>query len=152
MTVEQVLSIKKYVEGAYQTVKSDIDNDLVWIDMLKGEEYYGILESAKKYIRAGNKFAPTIGELIQGYEIVIDEFNKIVFDTMADDGYFVDRVSKEQEVRDWNTQKRTKQTKIWLSKNYPKEYIPQWFLDDWRKYASEVKQLLANNNMQMISG
>jgi hypothetical protein len=152
MTREQVLSIKKYVEGAYQTVKNDIDNDLVWIDMLKGEEYYGILESAKKYIRAGNKFAPTIGELIQGYEIVIDEFNKIVFDTMADDGYFVDRVSKEQEVRDWNTQKRTKQTKIWLSKNYPKEYIPQWFLDDWRKYASEVKQLLANNNMQMISG
>ena len=152
MTREQVLSIKKYVEGAYQTVKSDIDNDLVWIDMLKNEEYYGILESAKKYIRAGNKFAPTIGELIQGYEIVIDEFNKIVFDTMADDGYFVDRVSKEQEVRDWNTQKRTKQTKIWLSKNYPKEYIPQWFLDDWRKYASEVKQLLANNNMQMISG
>ena len=152
MTIEQVLSIKKYVEGAYQTVKNDVDNDLVWIDMLKGEEYYGILESAKKYIRAGNKFAPTIGELIQGYEIVIDEFNKIVFDTMADDGYFVDRVSKEQEVRDWNTQKRTKQTKIWLSKSYPKEYIPQWFLDDWRKYASEVKQLLANNNMQMISG
>ena len=152
MTREQVLSIKKYVEGAYQTVKSDIDNDLVWIDMLKNEEYYGILESAKKYIRAGNKFPPTIGELIQGYEIVIDEFNKIVFDMMADDGYFVDRVSKDQEVRDWNTQKRTKQTKIWLSKNYPKEYIPQWFLDDWRKYASEVKQLLANNNMQMISG
>ena len=152
MTVEQVLSIKKYVEGAYQTVKSDIDNDLVWIDMLKNEEYYGILESAKKYIRAGNKFPPTIGELIQGYEIVIDEFNKIVFDTMADDGYFVDRVSKDQEVRDWNTQKRTKQTKIWLSKNYPKEYIPQWFLDDWQKYASEVKQMLANNNMQMISG
>ena len=152
MTIEQVLSIKKYVEGAYQTVKNDVDNDLVWIDMLKGEEYYGILESAKKYIRAGNKFAPTIGELIQGYEIVIDEFNKIVFDTMADDGYFVDRVSKEQEVREWNTQKRTKQTKIWLSKGYPKEYIPQWFLDDWRKYASEVKQLLANNNMQMISG
>ena len=152
MTREQVLSIKKYVEGAYQTVKNDIDNDLVWIDMLKGEEYYGILESAKKYIRAGNKFAPTIGELIQGYEIVIDEFNKIVFDMMVDDGYFVDRVSKDQEVREWNTQKRTKQTKIWLSKNYPKEYIPQWFLDDWRKYASEVKQLLANNNMQMISG
>jgi hypothetical protein len=152
MTREQVLSIKKYVEGAYQTVKSDIDNDLVWIDMLKNEEYYGILESAKKYIRAGNKFPPTIGELIQGYEIVIDEFNKIVFDMMADDGYFVDRVSKDQEVRDWNTQKRTKQTKIWLSKNYPKEYIPQWFLDDWQKYASEVKQMLANNNMQMISG
>ena len=152
MTREQVLSIKKYVEGAYQTVKNDIDNDLVWIDMLKNEEYYGILESAKKYIRAGNKFAPTIGELIQGYEIVIDEFNKIVFDMMVDDGYFVDRVSKDQEVREWNTQKRTKQTKIWLSKNYPKEYIPQWFLDDWRKYASEVKQLLANNNMQMISG
>jgi len=152
MTREQVLSIKKYVEGAYQTVKSDIDNDLVWIDMLKNEEYYGILESAKKYIRAGNKFPPTIGELIQGYEIVIDEFNKIVFDMMADDGYFVDRVSKDQEVREWNTQKRTKQTKIWLSKNYPKEYIPQWFLDDWQKYASEVKQMLANNNMQMISG
>lgn len=152
MTVEQVLSIKKYVEGAYQTVKSDIDNDLVWIDMLKNEEYYGILESAKKYIRAGNKFPPTIGELIQGYEIVIDEFNKIVFDTMADDGYFVDRVSKDKEVREWNTHKRTKQTKIWLSKNYPKEYIPQWFLDDWQKYASEVKQMLANNNMQMISG
>lgn len=152
MTVEQVLSIKKYVEGAYQTVKSDIDNDLVWIDMLKNEEYYGILESAKKYIRAGNKFPPTIGELIQGYEIVIDEFNKIVFDMMVDDGYFADRVSKDQEVREWNTQKRTKQTKIWLSKNYPKEYIPQWFLDDWQKYASKVKQMLANNNMQMISG
>ena len=45
------------------------------------------------------------------------------------------------------------QTKIWLSKNYPKEYIPQWFLDDWQKYASEVKQMLANNNnKQMISG
>ena len=152
MTVEQVLSIKKYVEGAYQTVKNDVDNDLVWIDMLKGEEYYGILESAKKYIRAGNKFAPTIGELIRGYEIVIDEFNKIVFDTMADDGYFVDRVSKEREVREWNTQKRTKQTKIWLSKGYPKEYIPQWFLDDWRKYSNEVKGLLETGDMQMISG
>jgi uncharacterized protein YciI len=152
MTTEQVITIKKYVEGAYSTLKTETDNDLVWIDMLKDQEYYGILESAKKYIRSGNKFPPTIGELIKGYEIVIDEFNKIVFEMMADDGYFVDRVSKEKEVRDWNTEKRTKQTKIWLSKNYPKEYIPEWFLSDWKKYANDVKQLLANNNLQMISG
>jgi len=152
MTTEQVLSIKKYVEGAYQTLKSNIDNDLVWIDILKDQEYYGILESTKKYIRAGNKFPPTMGELIQGYEIVVDDFNKIVFDMMADDGYFIDRVSENQEIKIWNTEKRTKQTKIWLSKNYPKEHIPQWFLDDWRKYANEVKQLLASNDLQMISG
>jgi hypothetical protein len=152
MTREQVLSIKKYVEGAYQTLKSDIDNDLVWIDMLKDQEYYGILESAKKYIRAGNKFAPTIGDLINGYEIVVDEFNKRVFMAMLVDGYFADKVSEDKEMRDWNTEKRTKQTKIWLSKGYPKEHIPQWFLDDWRKYSNEVKGLLENGDVQMISG
>ena len=152
MTREQVIAIKKYVEGAFHQLKSDIDSDIVWFDMLKGQEYYGILESTKKYIRLGNKFPPTIGQLIQGYEIVIDEFNKIVFEMMADDGYFVDRVSKGQEVREWNTEKRTKQTKIWLSKGFPKEYIPQWFLDDWQKYTQEAKKYLANDNLKMISG
>ena len=76
----QALAIKTYCEGAYPNMKKDSNADLVWIDMLKDYEYNGILMSVKKHILSGNKFAPSLAEIIKGYEMILTSNNeKLVY-------------------------------------------------------------------------
>ena len=83
MDNSQALTIKAYCEGAYPNMKKDDTYDVVWFDMLKDYQYQGIMQSVKKYIMAGNKFPPTIAELIQGYETLLTDQNEKLVEMVA---------------------------------------------------------------------
>ncbi len=139
MKDEQVVAIKKYVEGAYPMMKSNDDADLVWFDLLQDEEYYGILQSVKNYIRAGNKFPPGVSEIISGYSLIISGFADDVLKLMDDDGYFEDKEGLDSEISDWNRSNRKTKAFIWMSTSFPKETIPNWFKQDYKRYESKIK-------------
>ena len=140
MTSEQAIAIKKYCEGVYPSMKRDTELDLVWFDQLKGEEYHGTMQSLKNWIKKGNKFPPSIPELISGYELVINEHHALVLKTMEEDGYFNDPFDTEKEIAEFNKKNRIKKARLYISQGYPKETIPNWFKQDYLKYDEKLKQ------------
>ncbi len=162
MTQKELILLLNYVRGAYQTFKSDANSDAVWYDLLQGEEYYGILQALKNYIRKGNKFPPTPADLIMGYELIVLEFSNEVLRLMESAGYFDDpteivltekydeltdtyikteprKVLTDLELARWNKDNRKRRAYIWLSEGFPKEAIPKWFKEDYQKYEKMIK-------------
>lgn len=119
----------------------DESSDAVWFDMLRNEDYQGIMLALKSYIRAGNKYPPSIGELLKGYDNQILEFNNAVLETMERDGYFADSEVTDPEVARFNYENRKRKAMMWASRDYPKEHIPEWFLKDYKSYEERVKSL-----------
>lgn len=85
MNEKQALAIKQYCEGAYPNMKKDDSTDLVWIDMLQSYDFNGIMQSVKKHIYSGNKFAPSLAELIKGYELILNENNERLVEMVANE-------------------------------------------------------------------
>lgn len=119
----------------------DESSDAVWFDMLRNEDYQGIMLALKSYIRAGNKYPPSIGELLKGYDNQILEFNNAVLETMERDGYFADGEAVDSEVARFNYDNRKRKALMWASKDYPKEHVPEWFLKDYKAYEEKVKSI-----------
>lgn len=150
MTSQELSQLRAYIKGAYPHIKDDEQDDLVWFDLLQGYEYLGLLQTVKRYIKAGNRYAPTVAELISGYETILDGFNLDILDRMASDGVFDDpefvtitdlngikrTIATEPEVRAWNRQKRIDRARNWLSKNF----LPDWFKRDYQRYEDLFKQ------------
>ena len=150
MTVEQVITLRKYVDGAYpqlrQRSKEEIeDTDTVWFDLLKDEDYYLAMQSVKNYIRSGNPYPPGISNVIDGCKTVILQYNNRVLEAMEADGYFDDVKSESAEVSKWNKDNRIRKARAYVSEGYPKERIPEWFRRDYQRYETGVKQSLINS-------
>ena len=150
MTLEELTQLRAYIKGAYPASKDEESDDVVWFDLLHDYDYAGCLQTVKNYIKAGNRFAPTVAELISGYETTLDGFNDDLLERMARDGVFDDldcvevkgrEIETEPEVRRWNRDKRIIKAKIWLQA----KSMPSWFkekYDSYRKqYVSGVKQI-----------
>lgn len=144
MTQEQVLAIKKYCEAAYPIMKTNIDDDLVWIDMLKEYQYEGMMATTKKYILNSNRFPPTLSDLVKNFEYELTPFNKQVFYEMELNGEFEDRTSEDSEIRAWNTANRKRRVKHHLSTS--DENWPSWFREMYQKYHDEIKKLYFGGN------
>ena len=151
MTTQELNQLRAYIKGAYPHVKDDEQDDIVWYDLLQGCDYLGVLQTVKSYIRAGNRFAPTVAELISGYESILDVFNDDILDKMAKDGVFDDPyciemidgrlIETEPEVRRWNREKRITKAKNWLQA----KSMPAWFKEKYDSYRTQfvsgVKQI-----------
>jgi len=140
MTQQEVIFVKNYIKGAYPNIKDDTTSDAVWYDLLKSEEYYGILQSVKNYIRSGNKYAPTLSEIIAGYELIVLEYQNEIIQRMDKDGYFNDGETSPYEIASWNKKNRMRKANVWASRDYPKEKIPDWFKRDYQRYEDLFKQ------------
>lgn len=139
MKQSEVIIIRRYIKNSFSIMKDDDDSsDAVWFDMLQHEDYNGILSSLKRYIRDGNKYPPSIGELIKGYNVMVLEFNNAVLDAMDKDGYFSSG-DDDPTVERWNYDNRKRKAIMWASKDYPKEAVPDWFLKDYKDYEEKVK-------------
>lgn len=139
MKQSEVIIIRRYIKNSFSIMKDDDDSsDAVWFDMLQHEDYNGILSSLKRYIRDGNKYPPSIGELIKGYNVMVLEFNNAVLDAMDKDGYFSSG-DDDPTVERLNYDKRKRKAIMWASKDYPKEAVPDWFLKDYKDYEEKVK-------------
>ena len=98
MTNNQIIQIKEYVRGAFPNMKDNDFADVVWFDLLKDEEFYGILQSVKNFVRDGSKFPPTVGEIIKGYELIVRDFSDSILREMEEDGYFDDVKKTNDEI------------------------------------------------------
>ena len=128
MTVQEVMLIKKYAEGAYPQMKQDEGNDLVWIDMFSPYEFLGIKTALQNHIRSGNKFPPTIAELIKGYEVLLDTFHEDILNRMIQDNVF--------EGDEWNKSKNIEKARAWLS--HPMKVMPDWFKTIYLQYRNQI--------------
>lgn len=157
MTVEQVITIRKYIDGAYpqlrQRTKEEIeDTDTVWFDLLKGEDFHLAMQAVKNYIRNGNNFPPSISSVLEGCKAVILKYNNRVLETMEADGYFDDPENADAETSKWNKDNRKRKAQVWVSKGYPKEQIPDWFKKDYQRYEATVKQSLLQGGSRALIG
>ncbi len=151
MTAQELNQIRAYIKGAYPNFKDDENDDIVWFDLLQGYQYQGIMQALKSYIKSGNRFAPTVAELIKGYETILDDFNSDIIERMTRDGVFDDPycvemidgrlIETEPEVRRWNREKRITKAKNWLQA----KSMPDWFKDKYdsyrKQFVSGVKQI-----------
>lgn len=147
MTVEQVITIRKYIDGAFPQVrqrsKEEIeDADTVWYDMLKDEDYHLTMQAVKNYIRSGNPFPPSISLILEGCKAVILKYNNQILEMMDADGYFDDPPETDAEIAHWNKDNRKRKAQAYVSVGYPKEKIPDWFKADYQRYEAEIKQSL----------
>jgi hypothetical protein len=153
MTEVQVISIKKYCEAIYPMMKndSDGDSDLVWYDQLKDEEYHGTMQALKNWIKKGNKFPPSIPELIFGYDYAVLEHQAEVIRMMDYDKYFDDPKGTDEEIAAFNKKNRIRRAKMYCSIDYPKERIPEWFKKDYLKYDERLKAEYIKISLQQKS-
>lgn len=146
MTAKETLSILKYIKGVYPYTKDSELSNVVWIDMLKDEEYFGILESVKNYIREAHEYAPNVGQIIKGYDIIIKQFANDILNKMNDDGVFNDPIETDIEIAMWNKNNRKRKALMW-SQDLSK--APEWFVELYKSYEKEKKQLVFNSQKRL---
>ncbi len=148
MTVEQVLAIKKYCEGAYPIMKTDDDNDIVWIDMLKEFQYEGMLETVKRYIKTGNKFPPTLADLVFKFDYELNSLDKQIFLEMELNGEFQDK-NQDKDIAAWNEKNKKRTSKFYMV--FPNK-SPEWFSEMYQKYKKDLETLyLGNKNLEQLN-
>lgn len=131
MTSEELLKIKKYINGAYPSFKDNDQNDAVWFDLLKDYSFNGIIESVKQYVINGNKFTPSIAEIISGYKVLLTEQNEQILHDMEINGEFDDTSLNSIETFEWNYNNRKRKMKMYLSGEC---YIPPYYEEIINRY------------------
>jgi hypothetical protein len=122
MTTQEVMTIRKYAEGAFPQLKSNDGSDMVWVDLLAPFGYLGIMKVLREYILMGNKFPPTVGELISKYQTVLPPIEEAIVQLMLEHGEFDDS-NGDDDIRLWNRQKRLANMREWISRDYIPESI-----------------------------
>jgi len=135
MTKSEVIMLRNYIKGAYGYDKGDESTDAVWFDLLHNYEHQGIMQAVKSHIRSGNRFPPTLSELIAGYEVIVQSFSNDILDLMDRDGYFNDPVGSDPALASWNKDNRKRKAQVWLSIHK----MPDWFKMDYQRYEGQIK-------------
>lgn len=129
MTKQEFSLIKAYLSGAYS--RFDIDPN-VWFDFLKDLNYQIALISVKDYVR-GNKFPPTISDIMTIYYKLFDDFHRLPLDAtiiqMRNAGYFHSPFAEPEQVID----RRMYQANKWLFTGL----APDWFLRDYKQHKNK---------------
>ncbi len=142
MTKAETMAIRKYVEGAYNQVKTNNDSDLVWFDMLKDYDYQIMLKNLKDYIKSGNKYAPNLADLIGMYKPELLGENKKIFDLLEQNGFFDDE-SGDKEVAEWNRKNRIRKVTNWL---LDIASSPSWFKEIYHNTKNDKLRLNNSGN------
>jgi len=139
MTKKEVVLIKSYIKGAFPNFKDDQKTDVIWYDMLKDEEYYGILQSVKNFIKSGSKYPPTLAEVLKGYDLILDSLYNDVINLMDEDGFFDDPEGTPAEITLWNKKNRKRKALFWVTGNTTKSVAPEWFKEIFKSYKDKLK-------------
>ncbi|MDR4969083.1 MAG: replicative helicase loader/inhibitor [Acholeplasmataceae bacterium] len=142
MTAEEVVVIRTMINGAYPHSKLEGGTgDEVWYVLLKEYKFKPMYDALIAHIKNGNKFAPTVAELIsvyKDYEIV--RLNEVVR-YMEKRGYFDDPEGSPEEIASWNKYNRLNKTMKFIENNT----VPQWLQEDINKYYRELHPLQIDN-------
>lgn len=151
MNVQEAIAVRVYAEGAYPQLKDKDAAGKVWVDLLTPFEYRGIMKVLKDYIMTGNKYPPTVAELIGAYKVVLSEIDETIVQMMLDAGDFDDPDWANPEVAMWNQKKRIESSREMIRRNI----MPDWFrarYDHFKRLAVGDLFGLPNHNQQQIGG
>ena len=152
MEAEQVIMIRAIINESYPYVKMDkAEGDEVWFLMLQDYSYEIIISVLKGYIKNGNKFAPSIAELIKLHDQRKESFRHPLVDFMLDQGYFDDRDKDGNklygELPSFNRDNRVRKHNMWLLE----DRVPEVFKKDLEKYRKLMeKEELKYTERKMI--
>ena len=149
MTKEEVLAIRKYAEGAYPQMKSEQGFDAVWFDILADYSFNGIMQSLKERIKSGNKYPPSIAELIGGYKDIITAHDALFVKWLESTGYFDDS-NEDVEIAQMNKRHRREKTETFLQRP---DIMPEWLKAKLDEYHGKVeRRLFKTNEIKQIEG
>jgi len=141
MKAEQVIMIRAIINESYPYVKMDKEEgDEVWFLMLQDYNYKIIQQALIDYIKNGNKFAPSIAELIKLHDKKKESFRHPLVEFMLGKGYFNDRDADgktiHSELASWNRDNRVRKHNMWLLE----DRVPTIFQADLDKYRKMMQQ------------
>lgn len=151
MTQQEILILKRYAEGAYPSMKQDKGSDAVWADMLAPYDYQGMMNSLKSHIRSGNRYQPTLAELISGYSVAEKNMDSEIIEQMERDGVFNDSEGTDEDIASWNRRNRVEKAKAWLSHPMRDSIIPGWFKAVYERYKGQANRelIVSASNYQL---
>lgn len=129
MTIEEVLKIKKFLEGNYPKLKEA--DDEVYTMMLAEYEFNLMIEAAKNHIKK-NKFPPTIANLLEEYDKVLRYYKTKIVRKMQNAGIFKTITEFEKALR-----------------FVERDIIPDWFRDMMIEFIKNDNQL-GNNKVKFL--
>ena len=122
MTIQEVIQIKRLLEGNFLKVKEMDDN--VFISILADYKYQIMTEAVKNYIRE-NKFQPTIAVLIEEYNKVVNYQKTQIVRQMNQCGWFKHHSEYEKAL-------------VWVTR----DIIPEWFKRLMMQFVQSNKSIL----------
>lgn len=129
MTIEEVLKIKKFLEGNYPKLKET--GDEVFTMMLSEYDFSIMVEAAKNYIKL-NKFAPTIASLLEEYNKIIKHRKTEIVREMYKAGKFANVTEFEKSLM-----------------FVERDIIPDWFRNMMIEFIKNDNQL-GNNKVKLL--
>lgn len=141
MKAQQVIMLRAIINESYPYVKMDKEEgDEIWFLMLQDYNYELMQKSLLDYIKDGNKFAPSIADLIKLHDHKKSTFRHPVVEFMLDKGYFNDRDGEGKtiysDLASWNRDNRVKKHNMWVLEGR----LPDIFKEDFEKYKEMMHQ------------
>lgn len=136
---------------AYPYYFKDLDEELilgmvkVYQEQLVGYTPEIVLKAIDEIIRT-SKFMPSIAEILEKCDSQVKTYSYDILKNMLEDGYFkhgaYGELDNSQAIR--NYEKAT----MWLSKGI----IPEWLLEDMKKYGYKTNKLLPDKETKKEIG
>ena len=147
MNSKEVITIRTFIKEAYPYSKLESDTgDDVWFVLLKEYKFATVYETLIEYIKNGNKFAPSIAELIHlSKDKDTLKLNEVVA-YMEEKGYFDDEEVLSAEAAMWNKENRLRKTMSYIERGI----VPEWLQKDINKYYREMNPLKLGDEKKQI--
>jgi hypothetical protein len=149
MKPAEVIIIREIIKESYPYAKMDNERgDDVWYMLLKDYKFEPMNEVLINYIKQGNKFAPSIAELISLYTMFYKQQATGVVAEMDNDGYFDDPPGTAAETAIWNHNNRLRKAIMWSESGN----MPDWFREDYMKYKNRLyPQQITTGKAKMLT-
>jgi hypothetical protein len=131
----EVITLREIIKESYPFAKMDNERgDDVWYVLLKDYQFQPMHNSLVSWIKAGNKFPPSIADLIARYDDTVKETATGVIAMMDEDGYFDDPEDASREIAIWNHNQRLRKANMWSQNGKG----PDWFMRDYQTYYDRM--------------
>jgi len=152
VNTDQVLAIKRFAEGAYPQMKNDGGSDAVWIEMLSTYDFGGMMQTLKNHINGGNKYPPSIAELIGGYKNAVSEYDSKFVEWLEKTGKLADAEGTDAEIAALSLRHRKEKAVAIMSHPLRDSIMPGWFAAWYAEYRAKVERRIYGTSALQIEG
>lgn len=137
MTIEEVIALRVFINEAYPFAKMDqTEGDVTWHIILQECNAKEMQDVVLLYIRSGQKYPPSVAELISRYEKRVDEIIPEIVSFMMGHRFFDDDDKNDLVMFEWNRKNRIRKASIWVRTNI----MPDWFRVELEKFKNIMKK------------